>query len=81
MAKIIRKEHIREDITTGDVFVTKDYCFRLILLEENNYALLDIQNAIVAKKVEHVAHAINWVKKHYGEFTIVANNDIEVTFK
>lgn len=81
MATIVNKKQEKNDqIEVGDIFAVNDFYFRFIRIDEQ-FGLLEIESGTVSKTVDHVAHAINWVKKYHGEFIIIKNEDIEVTFK
>lgn len=80
MAKIVNERQVKKSIEVGDILVVSDHYFRFIGID-NRFGLLDVESGEVHKLVDHVTHAINWIKKYHGEFAVIDNDDIEVTFR
>lgn len=78
-------KEVRHTITEGDIFFVEENSiyFKLLGYEsESKFALYDLaDDTIVAKELNHVTHAINHVRKHYGDFIIIPNDRVTIDIK
>lgn len=83
---MINVEYKEQDnrINTGDVFlVDEEYALQLISVGNEasvSYGLLNLNTFVFERlDLKAVPHAINWVKKYYGNFVIVKKDDVNIT--
>lgn len=68
----------QREVGVGDCFLVGEQLIQLVETEMS-YVLIDLGNAkILSLNINSVQHAINHVKKHYGEFEVVYSDQIEL---
>lgn len=74
------KEH---KIKGGDIFhADGEYLILCEHLTTNNFSLINASDmSVVRNDISHVAHAINFVKKDYGEFQIISHEDYKLVIQ
>lgn len=73
------KEPEDNRLESGDLIVAGNTNLWLVWYQEDqNYLLVDAESMDVVATVNHPAHAINHVKKHYGEFKFIKGDRITV---
>lgn len=86
MTEIIHtpKEQSKRDLEAGDIFQVDDHYLKILAVEgdSGNFMLYDIEtDTIVASKISHPVHAINWVKKHHGYFDIIYKEQVSLNIE
>jgi hypothetical protein len=71
----------RTEIEEGDCFLVDEQLIQIVELG-NGYALIDLGEArILSTEINSIPHAINHVKKHYGEFEHIYSERLDITVK
>lgn len=84
MIKIFHEQDIEEvtKIEVGDIFHVDGYYLQLIKINTEKYGLLDLEDSsMFHSELNHINHAINTIKKHYGDFNLIKSSRISVTIK
>lgn len=70
------------DITMGDIFLVDGQYIQLVEIDSPEFklGLLDVGDArMLSTSIKNIPHAINHVKKHYGEFELIPRSKVSVT--
>lgn len=79
MIKVNYTEKKERGIEVGDIFVAGCSVYLQFVEIGDKFGLMDVEESrMVRHDLNHATHAINFIKREYGEFTVIQKERITI---